>query len=46
MPDASLEERVRRALSFFHVRGTRVIRAVAGRETVARGHEASVPAAV
>jgi hypothetical protein len=28
MPEASLEERVRRALTFFHVRGTRVIRAV------------------
>jgi 5-methylcytosine-specific restriction endonuclease McrA len=30
IPNASLEERVRRALSFLHVRGTRVIRAVEG----------------
>jgi hypothetical protein len=46
MPDASLEERVRRALTFFHVRGTKVIRAVEDRETVVRTHEAGVPASV
>jgi hypothetical protein len=46
MPDASLEERVRRALTFFHVRGTKVIRAVEDSETVVRNHEAGVPASV
>ena len=45
IPDASLEERVRRALTLFHVRGTKVIRAVEDSETVVRNHnEAGVPA--
>jgi hypothetical protein len=46
IPDASLEERVRRALTLFHVRGTKVIRAVKDREVQVRDHEASVSAAV
>jgi hypothetical protein len=45
IPDASLEDRVRRALSCFHVRGTRVVRPVADQETVTRGYEAGAPAA-
>ena len=44
-PDASLEERVRRALSCFHVRGTRIVPPGEGLETVTRGHESSAPAA-
>jgi hypothetical protein len=45
MPDASLEERVRAALSLFGGRTTRGGRAVAGAEAATRGHEARVPAA-
>jgi hypothetical protein len=45
MPDASLEERVRAALSLFGGRTTRGGRAVAGAEAATRGHEAGVPAA-
>ena len=35
LPDASLEERVRVALSCFHVRGTRVVQPGAGSEAAA-----------
>jgi 5-methylcytosine-specific restriction endonuclease McrA len=44
IPDASLEERVRRALSRFPVKG-RTIRPVEASETVTRGHESRAPAA-
>jgi hypothetical protein len=45
IPDASLEERVRVALTLFRGRSTRVGRAVESPETATRGHEMSVPAA-
>jgi hypothetical protein len=44
IPDASLEERVRRALSCFPAKG-RTIRPVNAPETVTRGHESRAPAA-